>query len=162
MGCATTAAAPRAAKRIPLRVIRRLCALRRERYADFSIRHFWERATEQHGLRLSYTWTRLVLQEAGLAPKAPAPGRYRRKRERRPVVGMLVHVDGSTHAWLPGLPMQDLVVALDDADGRILYAASGRRRARPPPSPRSTTCCATLAPSPSSSTVAVGGPCATP
>jgi len=109
-------------KRIPLRVIRRLCTLRRERYADFSIRHFWERATEQHGLRLSYTWTRLVLQEAGLAPKAPARGQYRRKRERRPLVGMLVHLDASTHAWLPGLPMQDLVVALDDADGRILYA----------------------------------------
>lgn len=109
-------------KRIPLRVIRRLCALRRERYADFSIRHFWERATEQHGLQLSYTWTRLVLQEAGLAPKAPARGQYRRKRERRPLVGMLVHLDASTHAWVPGQPMQDLVVALDDADGRILYA----------------------------------------
>src|SRR5438093_8137597 len=32
-------------KRIPLRTIRALCRLRRERYADFSIRHFWERAT---------------------------------------------------------------------------------------------------------------------
>src|SRR5436309_1232649 len=110
-------------KRIPLRTIRALCRLRRERYADFSIRHFWERATERHGLRLSYTWTRLVLQAAGLAPKAPARGKYRRKRERRPLCGMLVHLDASTHAWLPGLPMQDLVVALDDADGRILYAA---------------------------------------
>src|SRR5437867_5720567 len=110
-------------KRIPLRTIRALCRLRRERYADFSIRHFWERATERHGLRLSYTWTRLVLQAAGLAPKAPARGKYRRKRERRPLSGMLVHLDASTHAWLPELPMQDLVVALDDADGRILYAA---------------------------------------
>src|SRR5438093_631022 len=39
------------------------------------------------------------------------------------ILGMTVHLDASTHAWLPGLPMQDLVVALDDADGRILYAA---------------------------------------
>lgn len=91
-------------------------------YADFSIRHFWEDATEQHGLRLSYTWTRLVLQAAGLAPKAPARGQYRRQRERRPVVGTLIHLDASTHTWLPGLPQQDLVVALDAADGRILYA----------------------------------------
>ena len=34
------------------------------------------------------------------------------------MVGMLVHLDGSTHEWIAGLPRQDLVVALDDADGR--------------------------------------------
>jgi transposase len=61
-------------KRIPVATIRTLCRLRREQYFDFSIRHFWERATEQHGLRLSYTWTRVVLQAAGLAPKAPGRG----------------------------------------------------------------------------------------
>ena len=108
-------------KRIPVKVIERLCRLRRDRYADFSIQHFWEKATEQHGFQLSYTWTRLVLQAAGLAPKAPGRGRYRRKRERRPLVGMLVHLDGSTHTWIPGLPQRDLIVALDDADGRMLY-----------------------------------------
>jgi hypothetical protein len=37
------------------------------------------------------------------------------------MVGMLVHLDASTHEWIVGLPRQDLVVALDDADGRILY-----------------------------------------
>lgn len=109
-------------RRIPLATIRKLCELKRRQYPDFSIRHFWERATEQHGFTLSYTWTRLVLQAAGLAEKAPARGQYRRKRERRPMVGMLVHLDASTHRWLPDLPMQDLVVALDDADGRILDA----------------------------------------
>jgi transposase len=109
-------------RRIPVTVIARLCRLRRERYADFSIQHFWEQATERHGFQLSYTWTRLVLQAAGLAPKAPGRGRYRRKRERRPLVGMLVHLDASTHTWIPHQPQQDLVVALDDADGRILYA----------------------------------------
>jgi transposase len=108
-------------KRIGMRTLERLYRLRRERYPDFSIQHFWEQATEKHGLRLSYTWTRLVLQAAGLAEKAPARGKYRRKRERRPMVGMLVHLDGSTHAWLPEQPMWDLIVSLDDADGRILY-----------------------------------------
>ena len=108
-------------KRIGMRTLERLYRLRRERYPDFSIQHFWEQATEKHGLRLSYTWTRLVLQAAGLAEKAPARGKYRRKRERRPMVGMLVHLDGSTHAWLREQPQQDLILALDDADGRILY-----------------------------------------
>lgn len=109
-------------KRIPVETIERLCQLRRERYADFSIKHFHEKATEKHGIRLSYTWTKHVLQAAGLAEKSPGRGTYRRKRERRPIIGMLVHLDASTHRWLPNLPMQDLVVALDDADGRILYA----------------------------------------
>ena len=38
------------------------------------------------------------------------------------MVGMMVHIDGSTHEWIPGLPNHDLVVAMDDANGRILYA----------------------------------------
>lgn len=109
-------------KRIPLKTIEKVCQLRRERYADFSVKHFHEQVTERHGIELSYTWTKQVLQAAGLAEKAPGRGKYRRKRERRPMVGMLVHLDASTHRWIADLPMQDLVVALDDADGKILYA----------------------------------------
>jgi transposase len=108
-------------KRIPVKTISELLRLRREKYADFSIKHFHEFATEKHRLELSYTWTRLVLQEAGLAPRAPGRGKYRRKRERRPMTGMMMHLDGSTHEWIAGLMPQDLIVMLDDADGRILY-----------------------------------------
>jgi hypothetical protein len=57
-----------------------------------------------------------------LVEKAPARGKYRRRRERRPMTGMLLHLDASTHRWIKDLPMADLVVVLDDADGRILYA----------------------------------------
>jgi hypothetical protein len=109
-------------RRIPMEVVRELCRLKREVYPDFSVRHFYEKATEQHGLRLSYNWSRLVLQEAGIVEKAAGRGKYHRKRERRPMVGMLVHLDASMHEWIAGLPMWDLVVALDDADGRILHA----------------------------------------
>lgn len=108
--------------RVPVATIQEVCRLRRERYPDFSIRHFYEFATEKHGLKLSYTLTRSVLQAARLAPKAAGRGKYRRKRERRPMVGMLLHLDASTHRWITQVPMQDLVVMLDDADGRILYA----------------------------------------
>jgi hypothetical protein len=62
-----------------------------------------------------------MLQEAEVVEKELARGKYRRGRERRPMVGMRVHLDASTHEWIVGLPRQDLVVALDDADGRILY-----------------------------------------
>ena len=109
-------------KRIPMATIEELCRLKRDRYADFSIRHFHEQITEKHGLEISYSWTRIVLQAAGLAEKGRARGKYRRRRERRPMTGMLVHLDASTHTWIKGLPMHDLNVVLDDADGRILYA----------------------------------------
>lgn len=108
--------------RIPLKTIQEICRLKREVYADFSTRHFYEHATEKHDLKLSYQWTLHVLQAAGIVQKEGGRGRYRRRRERRPMTGMLVHLDGSTHEWIPGLEMQDLVVALDDADGRILFA----------------------------------------
>lgn len=109
-------------KRIPIKTIEEICRLKRESYADFSVQHFYEHATEKHGLKLSYQWTLHVLQAAGIVKKEPGRGRYRRRRERRPMTGMLVHLDGSTHEWIPGLAMQDLIVALDDADGRILFA----------------------------------------
>lgn len=109
-------------KRIKAGTIEFLCRLKRDIYPDFSLRHFYEQVTERHGVKVSYNWLRLMLQEAGVVEKEPARGKYRRQRERRPMVGLLVHLDASTHPWMPVLPSQDLVVALDDADGRILYA----------------------------------------
>ena len=110
-------------KKIKAGTIELLCRLKRDVYPDFSLQHFYEYVTEKHGVKVSYNWLRLMLQEAGVVERQPARGQYRRRqRERRPMVGMLVHLDASTHEWVAGLPRQDLVVALDDADGRILYA----------------------------------------
>lgn len=108
-------------KRISLKVIRKLCQLKKEVYPDFSVQHFWEYATEKHGLKISYNWARIVLEEAGIVEKAPARGKHRRLRERRPMRGMLLHNDGSTHEWIEGLPPRDLIITMDDADGQILH-----------------------------------------
>lgn len=108
-------------KRISVGTIAMLVRLKRDIYPDFSLRHFYEQVTEKHQLKVSYNWMRLMLQEAGVVEREPGRGKYRRRRERRPMVGMLVHLDTSTHEWIAGVPKQDLVVALDDADGRILY-----------------------------------------
>lgn len=110
-------------KRIPVDAVQQILQLRREKYADFSVKHFHEFLTEKHGGTISYTWVKLLLQEARLAEKAPGRGKYRRHRERRPMRGMLLHLDASTHPWLEGLAPMDLNVVLDDADGRILHAA---------------------------------------
>lgn len=109
-------------RRISPTVIDEICRLKRDLYPDFSIRHFHEFATERHGIQASYTYTKDILQMHGLAEKAKGRGKYRRKRDRRPMAGMLLHLDASTHEWIPGIPMQDLVVMLDDGDGRILFA----------------------------------------
>lgn len=107
-------------RRIPLKTIEELCRLKKEVYPDFSMKHFHEYATEKHKLDLSYNWARIVLEEAGIVEKSPARGKHRRKRERRPMTGMLLHIDGSTHTWIEGLPQQDLILVLDDANGRAL------------------------------------------
>src|SRR5437763_13737436 len=99
-------------KRIKAGTIELLCRLKRDIYPDFSLRHFYEHVTEKHGVRVSYNWLRRMLQEAGLVQTEPARRKYRRQRARRPMVGMLVHLDASTHEWSAGLPRHGLVRAL--------------------------------------------------
>jgi transposase len=108
--------------RVAPEVAEEICRLQREVYPDFSIKHFHERLEEEHGIRASYTFVRDLLQLRGQVARSKGRGKYHRHRERRPMVGMLLHLDASTHEWIAGLPRQDLVVMLDDADGRILYA----------------------------------------
>jgi len=109
-------------RRVADATVSEVLRLRRELYTDFSIRHFHEHLGERHGIALSYTFVRDLLQLHGLVDKCSGRGRYLRKRERRPLPGMLLHLDASTHEWVEGLAQQDLVVAMDDADGRILFA----------------------------------------
>ena len=54
----------------------------------------------EHGFGLSYNWLRLSLQAHGKIKPAPRRGAHRRKRPRRPVVGMMLHQDGSSHEWV--------------------------------------------------------------
>jgi transposase len=108
-------------KRVPVDEAMRVEALYRERYAGFTVKHFHEHLVKDHGFGWGYTWTKTFLHGRGLAAPAPRRGAHRRKRPRRPLAGMLLHQDGSTHRWLPGREEeQDLIVTLDDASGAIL------------------------------------------
>ena len=109
-------------KRVPWAVVEQVLGLYREKYSDFSVRHFHEKLREEHGIELSYTCVKLLLQGAGLVEKARQRGVHRRRRERRPMVGMLLHIDGSTHRWLGGEQWHDLIVVLDDASSEVYYA----------------------------------------
>jgi len=109
--------------RASARELARMHELYRERYGDFTVKHFHEQLQRRHGYKLSYTVTRLSLQAVGLVKKAKRRGAHRKKRVRRPLPGMLVFQDGSTHRWIPALDRKhDLIVTLDDATGAIYSA----------------------------------------
>jgi transposase len=110
-------------KRVPLQTVRQVLCLYRERYYDFNVLHFHEKLVTEHAMKLSYTWVKAALQTAGLVAKQFRRGPHRKARPRRPLPGMLLHTDASTHAWIPGLEgTQDLIVVLDDATSLVYYA----------------------------------------
>lgn len=109
-------------KKVPLVTVEKVLRLYREEYFDFNVRHFVEKVHSEHGIDLSYTWIKTALQTAGLVKRSRKRGKHRKKRPRRPLPGMMLHVDGSTHAWLGGEARQDLVVILDDATTEVYYA----------------------------------------
>ena len=111
------------ARRVPVDQVHAVLSLYRERYRGFTAKHFHDKLRQHHSFTLGYTWTKLRLQAAGLVAKAPRRGAHRKKRPRRPLVGMLLHQDGSRHRWLPALEQQlDLIVTLDDATSEIYSA----------------------------------------
>jgi transposase len=108
--------------RVPLETAERVLALYQETYFDLSVRHFHEKLQEEHGISLSYTWVKQALQGAGLVTRRKKRGPHRRRRPRRPLPGMLLHIDGSKHRWFSDERYYDLLVILDDATSEIYYA----------------------------------------
>ena len=109
-------------RRVPADRAEEVERLYRERYRGFTVKHFHEHLVKDHGFGWGYTWLKLHLQWAGVVPKAPRKGAHRRKRERRPLPGMMLHQDGSRHEWLEGQAALDLIVTMDDATGAIYSA----------------------------------------
>ena len=109
-------------KRVPLALVEQVLGLYRDRYFDLNVRHFHEKLREQHQIGLSYTWVKQALQGAGLVQRGRQRGVHRKRRERRPLPGMLLHIDGSRHRWFQDQRWYDLIVILDDASSQIYYA----------------------------------------
>jgi len=110
-------------RRASVAEIERMLGLYRDIYRGFTVKHFHEQLVKRHNYVLGYTVTKLHLYRAGLIHPAKKRSAHRKKRPRRPMVGMLLHQDASTHAWLPGDPRKyDLVVTMEDATS-ALYSA---------------------------------------
>jgi transposase len=107
-------------QRAPAEELERMLGLFKDKYSDFTVKHFHEQLVQRHNYMLGYTVTKLALQAAGLVRRAPGRSKHRKKRPRRPLRGMLLHQDGSRHAWLEGQPGLDLIVTMDDATSEVL------------------------------------------
>jgi hypothetical protein len=110
-------------RRAPVAEIERMLGLYRDLYRGFTVKHFHEQLAKRHNYVLGYTVTKLHLQREGLVMRAKTRSAHRKKRPRRPMVGMMLHQDASTHAWLPDDTRKyDLVVTMEDATS-ALYSA---------------------------------------
>ena len=109
-------------RRVPKEQAEQVLSLYRDRYFDLNVRHFHEKLGEDHQIGLSYTWVKQALQAAGLVKRKARRGVHRKRRERRPLPGMMLHIDGSDHQWFQDERRHDLIVILDDATSEIYYA----------------------------------------
>ena len=109
-------------KRVPLETVETVLRLYQEQYFDFNVRHFHEKLRHEHQIKLSYTWVKAALQGAGLVKTRRKRGKHRKRRPRRPLPGMLLHIDGSKHRWFCDERWYDLLVIMDDATSEIYYA----------------------------------------
>ncbi len=105
-------------RKVPLATVQRVLQLYQEQYRGFNVAHFCDQLRQHHDIGLSYQWVKTALQTSGAVAPRAKHGRHHQRRERRPLRGMMLYADGSTHAWIPALaPAQfDLVAFVDDAD----------------------------------------------
>ena len=99
--------------RAPVDEVMRLTEQYRLRHLGWNVRHFHAWYCRDGGSR-SYSWVKSRLQEAGLIKKGKGRGKHRKRRQRAPWPGMMLHQDGSSHQWVAGVRW-DLIATLDDA-----------------------------------------------
>jgi transposase len=114
----------RSVHRISEEVRDRILELARGPYHDYNDTHFAEKLGEQHGILVSRSTVRRLRRSIGQgSPRKRRPPRHRSRRERYPLPGMLLQIDGSQHDWLEGRgPPLVLIAAIDDATNEVPYA----------------------------------------
>lgn len=108
----------RANNAAPVDEVIRMTDLYQTKYADFDVKHFYDIWKRAHKGTRSYTWVKNKLQSQGLAKKAKKRGAHRKRRLRRPMEGMMMLQDGSTHQWVQD-KVWDLIITIDDASSKV-------------------------------------------
>jgi transposase len=102
-------------RKAPVNEIMELKELYSKKYFGWNVKHFFSFYRRKHNGTRGYTWVKTTLQNEGLVAKASQKGPHRKRRERMPAKGMMIHQDGSTHQWIQG-ESWDLIITFDDAD----------------------------------------------
>ena len=102
-------------RKAPVNEILEITELYSKKYFGWNVKHFASFYWRIHKGTRSYTWIKTTLQNAGLVAKGAKKGPHRKRRERTPAKGMMIHQDGSTHQWIQG-ESWDLIITFDDAD----------------------------------------------
>jgi len=100
-------------RKAPVDEVMKVTERYRARHSGWSAKHYFAWYRREGGQR-SYTWVKSCLQQAGLVKRAKKRGAHRKRRDRSPLPGLMVHQDGSTHEWVAGQHW-DLIVTMDDA-----------------------------------------------
>ena len=110
-------------KKAPASAANRVKALYRNLYQDWNVKHFHEQLAK-YGISYKYTWVKNLLQGAGFVEIKSRKSKHRKKRPRKPLIGMMLHIDGSDHPWIPllGSQRQCLILVMDDANNDVYYA----------------------------------------
>lgn len=106
-------------KKVPLETAGQVLKLYREKYFDFNMSHFYDKLRKEHDIKLSYNWVRLALEGAGLVEKRQRRDTHRKRRPRKPLIGMMLHMDGSAHDWFGNDTEYDIVTISDDANNKL-------------------------------------------
>lgn len=110
-------------KKVPDAICNRVKTLYRDIYRDWNVKHFHEQLAK-YGIGYKYTWVKKLLQGAGFVEMKSRKSKHRKKRPRKPLIGMMIHIDGSDHPWIPllGNQRQCLILVMDDANNDVYYA----------------------------------------
>ena len=108
----------------PAEMRQQVIALSQGRYKEINHTHLAELLAQREGIMLARSTVRRLLVGSGvISPRHRRPPRHRCRRQRMPQEGMLLQLDGSHHSWLEERgPMLTLLLAVDDATGRVPYA----------------------------------------
>ncbi len=105
--------------------ISKVLSLWEEKYGPchFNFSHFTQMINDTENVKISYETVRNILNKNNITSiKHKKQPKHRSWRERRPREGELVQLDTSPHDWLDTKTKFHLVLAIDDATSKILFA----------------------------------------
>ena len=105
---------------IKMEDLEKILTLYRDKYKGFNVAHYRDMLKEEENIEISYTHLYKTLSEAGLIMKTRKKI-HRKKRERKPEIGMMLLMDTSDHIWFSDYESH-LIAIMDDATGEIYKA----------------------------------------